>query len=57
MRMHTTLKNDVLCNEQPFGSAVNSFFDQGNFEAMKMFSGLEAAHCDKHRFRANLVST
>ena len=56
--MHTTLKNDVLRNEQPSGSAVNSFFDQDNFEAMKMFSGLEAAHSDKHQFRAKFkVST
>ena len=54
MRMHTTLKNDILRNEQPSGSAVNSFFDQGNFEAVKMFSGLEAAHSNKHQFRAFL---
>ena len=32
----------------PSGSAVNSFFDQGNFEAMKTLSSWEAASCDEH---------
>ena len=40
--MRTTLENGVLRNEQPSGSAVNNFFDHGNFEAMKTFSGWEA---------------
>ena len=42
------------------GSAVNNFFDQGNFdsEAMKTLSGWEAARCDEHQFRAKIkVST
>ena len=42
----------------PSGSAVNSFFDQGNFEAMKTLSSWEAASCDEHPFRAKIkVST
>ena len=58
MRMRTTLENGVPCNEQPSGSAVNNFFDQGNLEAMKMLSGWEAARCDEHQFRAKMkVST
>jgi len=61
IRMRTTLVNGVLRNEQPSGSAVNNFFDQGNFEAMKTLSGLsgwEAARCDEHQFRAKIkVST
>ena len=48
VRMRKTLENGVLRNEQPSGSAVNKFFDQGNFEAMKTLSGWEAAHCDEH---------
>ena len=57
VRMRTTLENGVLRNEQLSGSAMN-FFDQGNFEAMKTLSGWEAAHCDKHQFRAKIkVST
>ena len=58
VRMHTTLENGVLRNEQLSGSAVNNFFDQGNFEAMKTLSGWEAAYCDEHKFRAKIkVST
>ena len=30
------------------GSAVNNFFDQGNFEAMKTINGWEVARCDEH---------
>ena len=36
------------------GRAVNNFFDQGNFEAMKTVSGWEAARCDEHQFRAKI---
>ena len=58
MCMRITLENGVLRNEQPSGSAVNNFFDQGNFEAMKTLSGWEAARCDEHHFRAKIkVST
>ena len=35
VHVHTRLKNGVLRNEQQPGSAVNSFFDHSNFEAMK----------------------
>ena len=49
VRMRTTLENGVLRNEQLSCSAVNNFFDQGNFEAMKMLSGWEAARCDEHQ--------
>ena len=49
MCMRTTLENGILRNEQPSGSAVNNFFDQGNFEAMKTLSGWEAARCDEHQ--------
>ena len=44
LRMCTILENGTLRNEQLSGSAVNNFFDQGNFEAMKTLSGWEAAH-------------
>ena len=58
VRMHTALENGVLRNEQPLGSAVNNFFDHGNFEAMKTLSGWEATRCDEHQFRAKIkVST
>ena len=58
MRMRTSLENGVLHNEHPSGSAVNNFFDQGNFEAMKTLSGWEAARCDEHQFHAKMkVST
>ena len=37
---------------------VNSFFDQGEFEAMKTLSDHRAPRCDKHQFHANMtVST
>ena len=37
---------------------MNGFIDQGEFEAMKMLSGWEAARCDEHPFRAKIkVST
>jgi len=58
MHMRTTLENGVLRNEQLSGSAVNNFFDQGNFEAMKTLSGWEAVRCDVHQFCAKIkVST
>ena len=39
-RMRTTLENGgVLRNEQPSGSAVNNFFDQGNFEQERIQTG------------------
>ena len=58
VRMHTTLENGILNNEQSLGSAVNKFFNHGKFEAMKTLSGWEAAHCDKHQFHAKIkVST
>ena len=58
MCMCTTLENGVLRNEQPSGSAVNNFFDQVRFEAMKTLSGWEAARCNEHQFRAEIkVST
>ena len=31
-----------------------AFIDQGEFEAMKSLSGWEAAHSDKHQFRAKI---
>ena len=35
-----------------------AFVDQGEFEAMKMLSAWEAAHCDYNQFRAKIkVST
>ena len=58
VRMRTTLENGVLRDEQTSGSAVNNFFEQANFEAMKTLSGWEAARCDEHRFCAKMkVST
>ena len=54
----TRLENGVLRNGQQSGGAVNSFFDQGKFEAMKTLIGWEAARCDEHPFRAKIkVST
>ena len=40
--------------EQPSCSAVNNFFDRGNFEAMKKLSGWEAARCDEYQFSAKI---
>ena len=58
VRMCTRLENGVLRNGQQSGSTVNSFFDQGKFEAMKTLNGWEAARCDEHPFRAKIkVST
>ena len=39
MRMCTKLENDVVGNGQQSGSAVNSFIDQGELEAMKTLCG------------------
>ena len=54
MRLHvhvcTQLENGILCNGQQLGSAVNSFIDQDEFEAMETLSGRKALHCDKHQF-------
>ena len=41
----------LLRNGQQSGSAVNSFFDQGKFEAIKL---LEAVCCDEHPFCAKI---
>ena len=58
VHMDTTLENGVLRNRQQTGGAVNSFFDQGTFEAMKMLIGWEAARCHEHPFHAKIkVST
>ena len=46
MRMRTKLENGVLHNGQQSGSAVNSFIDQGEFDAMKTLSDHRALHCD-----------
>ena len=58
MRLHvcmcTKLENGILCNGQQLGSAVNSFVNQGEFEAIKMLSGRRALRCDKHQFHAQL---
>ena len=48
--MRTRLENGILHNGQQPGSAVNSFFDDSKFEAMKSLSGSEAARCDEHQF-------
>ena len=52
--MCTRLENGVLHNGQQPGSAVNSFFDHSEFEAMNSLSGWEAAHCDEHQFHAKI---
>ena len=41
VRMRTRLENGVLRNGQQSGSAVNSSFEQGKFEAKKTLSGWE----------------
>ena len=50
VRMRTTFENGVLRNGQQPGSAMNSFIDQGEFEAMKTLSGRVAPRCDKLQF-------
>ena len=62
MRLHvcmrTRLENGVLHNGQQSGSAVNSFFDLGKFEAMKMRSGCKGASCGDYQFCTKIkVST
>ena len=52
--MRAKLENGILCNRQPTQSVVNGFSDQGEFEAMKMLSGWEAASCDEHQFHAKI---
>ena len=42
VRMHTRLENSILRNGQQLGISVNSFIDQGEFEAMKTLSGRRA---------------
>ena len=42
--MHTRLENGVLCNRLQQGSAMNSFIDQGWFEAIKILSCRKALH-------------
>ena len=55
MRMRTKLENGVSRNGQQQCSAVNSFIDQGKFEATKTLSGRGAPRCDKHQFRAKMA--
>ena len=50
----TRIENGILRNRQKSGSAVNSLFDQGKFEAIKSLSGWEAVHCDEHSFCAKI---
>ena len=51
-------ENGVLHIGQQPGSALNSFFDHGNFEGMKTLSGRRALRCGKHQFCAKItVST
>ena len=45
---------DPVVPPLPLGSAVNNFFDRGNFETMKTLSGWEAARCDAYPFRAKI---
>ena len=52
--MRTKLENGVLSNKQQTQSVVNGFVDQGEFEAMKMLSCWEAAHCDEYLFYAKI---
>ena len=54
VHMRTRLENGVLHNGQQPGSAVDSFFDHSKFEAMKLLSGWEAAHCDEHLLHAKI---
>ena len=54
VRMRTKLENGVLSNGQQPQSVVNGFVDQGEFEAMKLLSGWEAARCDEHPYRAKI---
>ena len=57
VRMHTTLENGVLRNEQQPQNVVNGFSDRGEFETMKTLSG-KAPRCVKNQFRAKMtVST
>ena len=52
VHMHAKLENGFLRNgQQP--SAVNSFINQSEIEALRMLSGCKASCCDKDQFRAN----
>ena len=58
VRMRTTIENGVLRNRQQPGRAENSFFDWGEFVAMKTLSGYKVPCYDKHQFRDKMtVST
>ena len=54
VRMRSRLENGILHNGQQLGSAVNSFFDQGKFEAMKTLNGCGPVCCNEHQFRAKI---
>ena len=54
LRMCTNLENGIQRNGQQQGRAVNNFFDQGEFEALKTLSGHRALCCD-HLFHTNTV--
>ena len=56
--MHESKGQHIGKAPKSLGSAVNNFFDHGNFEAMKTLSGWETARCDEHQFCAKIkVST
>ena len=53
--MRTRSENGVLHNGQQPGSAVNSFINEGKFEAVKMLTGCRAPHCGKHQVHAKIM--
>ena len=55
MSMSTRLENGILHNIWQPVSAVKSFIDLGEFEAIKILSGLRALCCDKHQFHAKMA--
>ena len=58
MCMRTKLKNGIWRNRQQFGSAVNHFINQGEFEVIETLNSHRALCCDKHQFHAKMtVST
>ena len=55
--MRTILESGVLRDRQQPGSAVNTFIDQGKFEAIKTPSGQRALCCGKHQFCAKIMAS
>jgi len=49
-RLHECMCTKQTAARQQPGSVVNSFIEQGEFEAIKTLGGHRALYCDKHQF-------